>query len=256
MGTHTILSHPPIRDKILNDIFDKKRAKFNITFSLIALSTITPASYLYFLKTRCDDSPKVHFISQNREVYSKIGIALQSLSLMGIPLLGTNKLPISQATTKMKDIIAITNDKDDGGVRGINRVTRHPVFWMDAMFGIGSIFVDGGKYSSIYFYLPIILQSILGSLKQDLRTKKDYLSADLKSQLNNDDENNDQECEYYKQTSWFPGWAFITGKQSIVKTGQEIGWKRLLASVIVGGSVVYCHFRCNCNNSKSTISSK
>lgn len=220
VATHTILSHPPIRTKLIKGVFNNSDRNFAGIYSIVTLATLLPAAYIYRTKTsKQEPCPKIPLIEKNKELCDKIGLVLQLMAIMDIPLLGSGKTPLNSGLTPAQRN-AIANNSE-ACVRGINRLTRHPLFWMITFGSLGNL-LRNGTYSGLYFYMPIIIEGIFGSYKQDLRLQQEYKTKSGELSV------------FYKETNWFPGWGFITGKQSFIKTHEEIGLIRIGLSVLLG----------------------
>lgn len=203
IGTHTVMSHDSIREKLIKMCNGER--KFALIYSLVTFATLGPATYVYFKHTK-GNGDKVEFIDKNKKLYENIGLIFAMKSVFMMPLLSTGKLIAPGLNKEQRQKFV--------SFGGILRITRHPTFWMIALLSASQI-LRQQRYSDIYYFLPMIIEALLGSIHQDQRLRKWYPS------------------QYFDKSSWFPYIAILTGKQSLNKTINEIGYKLITLSIIL-----------------------
>ena len=109
------------------------------------------------------------------------------------------------------------------GTRGILKVTRHPVLWGIALWGITHMLANGDGAALIFFGGMVVL-SLAGAVHME-HQKRHQLGT--------------QWDEFAAATSFWPLAAIVTGRTS-VESG-EIHWWQTAATLIVYAGLLYGH---------------
>ena len=207
IAQHTIMSHPPIRKRLVNGV-GGDRNFFGI-YSILSCATFIPSMYYFIKYTRHQkDSPLLPFIKNNKSLYKSIGLILISIGAFVSPYTFIDLKPI---VTKQERV----NEKSNyaKSITGYKRITRHPEFWYFILFFSGQV-LNNGSYSYSYFYIPLCMECVIGMIHQDWRQKQ---------WLNESGDNS----KWFKNTSLIPFVAIFQGKHSIMDAINEIGVLKL-----------------------------
>lgn len=96
--------------------------------------------------------------------------------------------------------------------RGINRITRHPLFCAFAFFGLG-MFLRHGRAVDAAYWLPYAVFFVVGGMHQDTRQRLE------------------KPAEYYEKTSLIPFQAILEGRNSLHLAVQEMNWHAAAVAV-------------------------
>ncbi|ETO20967.1 hypothetical protein RFI_16238 [Reticulomyxa filosa] len=201
VGTHTIMSHPNIREWLIGKL---TLANFVGVYSLISAATLLPALHTYVIRTK-NTGPMIPLIEQNQDLCFKIGVLFKLLAIQFIPLFQTGTQPAEVGLTS-----TAKQERSSQPVRGVMKITRHPLFWMFNFFGLGLILTNG-TYSDLYFNAFLLSEGVFGALHQDYRHRQ---SEKL-------------DAKFFENTTWYPN-VF-----NIRSALQDISWDRLFAEVAI-----------------------
>jgi uncharacterized membrane protein len=141
------------------------------------------------------------------------------------PSLSASTVPLDVSATKVKawrcPMDFRSNDLSENEVFGVERITRHAVFWSFGLFTLSSALSTISLPEIVMFSFPSIF-ALIGGAHQDHR----FLNGSGGKLTR----------EKYEKTSHFPFGAVLTGKQSLSDVGKEMKTTNL--SIALGASLL------------------
>jgi uncharacterized membrane protein len=205
VGSHLLLSAPPLRTPLVERLGE---GGFRIAYSTIALGLIV------WVVVRYNAAPVIDFWLPP--------IALKHLSLTLMPIACI--LLVAGVTTANPTAIGPAPEAAAArGPVGISRVTRHPVMWAFALWGISHLLANGDAAGFILFG-GITLLALGGARAQEAKKRAQQGQA----------------WETYAgQTSFLPFAAVIAGRTRL--RWSEIGWWRVGLGLALYGLLLWAH---------------
>lgn len=142
------------------------------------------------------------------------GLRLLSMSLSSLGVILTVASFLQPSPTAMGVRGAET-------VRGLHRVTRHPLFVGLALVGAGHLLVNGFA-TDVAFFGGLFAYSLLGGLHQDAR-KRDQPEL----------------ASFFGSTSFVPGLALVSGRTHL--TLRQIPWIGLTVGAVAAWGIYQLH---------------
>jgi len=118
------------------------------------------------------------------------------------------------------------NDNLKYQVRGLTRITRHPLILPVVPWGIANVICLGGHSMDWILWGGLSLYAVLGCAAQDLRVSRQEGSVGTSF------DSFEQLQDFYDSTSFLPFGAVVDGRQELVL--QEIPWVAVLMAAPVG----------------------
>jgi uncharacterized membrane protein len=208
-GTHTVLSHPPIRSRLVSRLGE---GVFQGVYSLIAFATFIPLAWTFFANRSSHAMPLPELAMTPGIWWVTMLLNLFAVVLMVLGFSRPN--PVSSLTAR-----------PGSSAIGVLRITRHPAFMGVAILGLSHLLVN---YSAIdrVFFGGTFLYALLGSAHQDWRR---HLSADAELR------------RFFAETSFLPFVAIATGRNRFEPS--ELRASALIAGVTIFGFVFVFHYR-------------
>ena len=208
-GTHTVLSHPPIRSSLVSRLGE---GAFQGVYSLIAFATFVPLTWTFFAN-RSSHAVPLPALAMTPGIWW-VTMLLNLFAVVLLVLGFSRPNPVSSLTAR-----------PGSSAMGVLRITRHPAFMGVAILGLSHLLVN---YSAIdrVFFGATFLYSLLGSAHQDWRRR---LSADPEL------------GRFFAETSFFPFVAIATGRNRFEPSELRLG--ALIAGVTIFGLVFVFHYR-------------
>ena len=157
-GTHTVLSHPPIRSSLVGRLGERAFQGF---YSLIAFATFVPLTWTFFAN-RSSHAVPLPALATTPGIWW-VTMLLMLLAVVLLVLGFSRPNPVSSLT-----------ERPGSGAMGVLRITRHPAFMGVAIFGLAHLLVSHSAIDRAFFGGGF-LYALLGSAHQDWRRR---LSAD------------------------------------------------------------------------------
>jgi uncharacterized membrane protein len=205
LASHLLLSYPPIRVPLVARLGEPA---FRGVYSAVSLLLLTWMAAAY------GDAPVVDLF------YPPIG--MQHLSLLIMPFACI--FLVAGLTTPNPS--AIGGDRpeilEDGPV-GILKITRHPVMWGFALWGLAHLLANGDAASLILFG-GITLLALVGARAQDGKKR---------IQLG------DAWTRFAERTSFVPFVALVRGRVRMMPA--ELGWWRIGLGLAVYAALLWLH---------------
>jgi uncharacterized membrane protein len=205
VASHLALSSPPLRASLVSRMGEKG---FRGLYSLLSLVLLVWTALAY------GDAPVVDLWDPP--------IGLKHLSLLIMPMACV--LLVAGLTTPNPS--AIGGDQPEiinAGPAGILKVTRHPVMWGFALWGIAHLLANGDAASLILFG-GITLLALVGARAQDAK-KRRLLGADWEG--------------FAERTSFLP-FAALFARRTRLRPG-EIGWWRIALGLALFALLLWLH---------------
>lgn len=205
VGSHFLLSSPPVRDPLVAMLGEKP---FQGLYSLIALALIIWLAMAY------NAAPSVAVW------WPPIGLQHVSLTVMVVAsILVVGALTTPSPTAAGTDAEALAAR----GPVGLARITRHPMMWGIGLWGISHLLANGDAAAMILFGSLTFL-ALAGPLAIDAKRRM-ALGPVWQG--------------YARQTSYIPFAAIAAGRTRFVMG--EIGWWRLGLGVLVYIALLAVH---------------
>jgi uncharacterized membrane protein len=203
VASHLVLSYPPLRARLVAGIGE---TAFRAVYSVLALALLVWVAMAY------RDAPIVAVWSP------PIGLMHLSLAIMPFACV------FVVAGISTPNPTAIGGERAEvlaAGPRGILKVTRHPVMWGFALWGIAHLLANGDA-SSIVLFGGITLLALVGARGQDAK-KRQHLGTAWQT--------------FAAQTSFVP---FAAARRTRPSLG-EIGWWRIALGLALYALLLWLH---------------
>lgn len=208
-GSHTVLSHPPIRARLVSRFGERVFMGF---YSLVALAIFIPLVWTFFGNRSSQAVPLAALA-----MTPGIGWAVMLLMLLAVLLLVLGYSRLNPVSSFMESAAS--------GAKGMLRITRHPVFMGLGIFGLAHLLVNHSAIDRAFFG-GMFLYSLLGAAHQDWRRR---LSEKPELQ------------RFFAETSFFPFVAIATGRNRFEP--REIRPAALIAAGVIFALVFAFHHR-------------
>jgi uncharacterized membrane protein len=183
-GTHTLLSHPPVRDRLVARLGDRG---FLGLYSLVAFATFIPLCWSFFAGRTATvvplpllaRVPGLHWVT----------MALMFVALLLIVLGVAKPSPVSELMAR-----------GAAGATGAVRITRHPLFMGVGLAAAAHLLVNPAPIDRAFFG-GMALYAVIGCAHQDWRKRRagDPALGRL-----------------FEETSFLPFAAILTGRNRLV----------------------------------------
>ena len=205
VATHLALSSPPLRARLVSRMGENG---FRGLYSVLSLALLAWAALAY------GDAPVVDLWDPP--------IGLKQLSLLIMPVACV--LLVAGLTTPNPSAIGGGQPEIvNAGPTGVLAVTRHPVMWSFALWGIAHLLANGDVASLILFG-GITFLALVGARAQDAK-KRRQLGADWEG--------------FAARTSFLP-LAALLARRAKLRPG-EIGWWRIALGLALFALLLWLH---------------
>jgi uncharacterized membrane protein len=205
VATHLVLSHPPLRRRIVGVLGEQG---FRAAYSVLALALLTWVSFAY------RDAPIVDLWIPP--------IGLTHLSLLIMPLACI--LVVAGLTTP--NPASLYGERAEVAARGpvgILKVTRHPMMWGVALWGVAHLLASG-DWASVVLFGGLTVLALGGARAQDGKKRLQL---------------GDAWQDYLARTSFLPFGAVVAGRTRVGLS--EIGWWRIGAGIALYALLLAVH---------------
>lgn len=124
------------------------------------------------------------------------------------------------------------NDALKFTVRGLTRITRHPLILPVVPWGIATSYLAGGRLCDYIFFSGLSVYAVAGCAAQDLRVSKKEGSVGTVFQPSDDE--GEQLAAFFDDTSFMPFGAVLDGRQPIASIFQEVPWLAFVVGTGIG----------------------
>lgn len=183
-GSHTLLSHPPLRSRLVERLGDRG---FLVFYSLVAFATFVPLVWVFFAGRTATPVPLPVLVQIPGLHWLTMGLMLVAFLLI---ILGVaNPSPLSELMAR-----------GAVGATGALRITRHPLFMGVGLAGAAHGLVNPAPIDRAFFG-GMALYALLGCAHQDWRKRRtgDPALARL-----------------FAETSYLPFVAILQGRNRLV----------------------------------------
>lgn len=155
-ATHTALSHPPVRDRLVARLGDRG---FLAVYSLVAFASFVPLVRAFFANRIGSPIPLPVLATVPGIWWLTMFMMFVALNLIVIGFASPN--PVSNLTGRF----------GGGGAVGALRITRHPAFMGVALFGLAHLLVNHTPIDRAFFG-GLAVYPVLGCAHQDWRRRR------------------------------------------------------------------------------------
>jgi uncharacterized membrane protein len=206
-GTHIVLTSSWVRPRLVDRLSERG---YQGLFSLVAFATFVPLVWSY--SAHKHEGPLLWNLAEVPGV-RELSIGLTGLALVFFVLSFFQPSATAQAILEHAKTSA----------RGVNRITRHPLFAGIALFGLAHVIVNG-FVSDVIFFGGLAVYSVIGAAHQDSR--KRALEGDPLA-------------DYYAETSLVPFAAIAAGRNRLVLA--EIPWLAIAIGAAAATALFWFH---------------
>lgn len=204
--THIGLSSTPLRGVIVQKIGENG---FTGLYSVVALATLVWMVMTY------NRAPHYEYLWIPGPGLRHLPLIIMPIALIFLVAGVTAKNPTS---VKMEQSI-----EDENVVRGILRITRHPVQWAILSWALVHI-VANGDLASLFFFGGFFMLSASGTVLIDRKSSRTL----------------GERWQWFAgQTSNVPFAAILTGKNRLALG--EIGWTRIVGGLLLYAALLHAH---------------
>ena len=187
-GTHTALSHPPVRDRLVARFGENG---FLGIYSFVALATFVPLCWTFFANRIATPVPLPVLATVPGPAWAVMGLMFVALNLILLGFSSPN--PVSALMDR-------AGGRSGSGAVGALRITRHPAFMGVALAGFAHCLVNPAPIDRVFFG-GMALYSVLGCAHQDWRRRRSGGPA---------------LAAFFAETSFFPFVAIAAGRNRLV----------------------------------------
>lgn len=203
-GTHTALSHPPVRDRLVGHFGDNG---FLGLYSFVALATFVPLCWGFFANRIATPVPLPVLATIPGLAWLTMALMFVALNLILLGFSSPN--PVSALMDR-------AGGRSGSGAAGALRITRHPAFMGVALAGLSHVLVNPAAIDRAFFG-GMAIYSVLGCAHQDWRRRRTGGS---------------ELAAFFAETSFLPFVAIATGRNRLVL-------RELRPLVLVGAAGLY-----------------
>lgn len=206
-GTHTVLSHPPVRDRLVARLGDRG---FLGVYSLVAFATFVPLCWSFFANRIATPVPLPLLATIPGIAWLTMVLMFFALCLILLGFSSPN--PVS---TLMGPAAG------NAGAVGALRITRHPAFMGVALAGLAHCLVNPAPIDRAFFG-GMAIYAVAGCAHQDWRRRRAG-GAEL--------------APFFAQTSFLPFVAIVSGRNRFV-------FGELRPLVLIAAAALYAAIFC------------
>lgn len=207
-GTHTALSHPPVRDRLVAQLGDRG---FLLAYSLVAFTTFGPLAWVFF-------SRRVSAAVPLPDLATVPGVWWLTMAMMFVAL---NLIVIG--FSQPNPVSALMAGAAEPAARGALRITRHPAFMGVGLAGLAHLLVNPAPIDRAFFG-GMALYAVLGCAHQDWRRRRSGGAAIER---------------FFAETSFLPFVAIVQGRNRFVPSELRPGI--LAAAATLFGLLFFTH---------------
>ena len=211
-GTHTALSHPPVRDRLVARLGDRG---FLGLYSLVAFASFVPLVWAFFANRVATPVPLPVLVTVPGLAWLTVLLMFVALNLMLLGFSSPNPVSALMGPAAGSAVGAV----------GALRITRHPAFMGVALFGVAHLLVNHAPIDRVFFG-GVALYSVVGCADQDWRRRRTG-GAELD--------------RFFAETSFFPFVAIAERRNRLVF--RELRPVVLLAAAGLFLAVFFSHHR-------------
>jgi uncharacterized membrane protein len=209
------------------------RQLYRAFYTAISFTTLGSAlvAYLHHSSSiHSDESIK----SQNA-VFFWVAVAANTAALASLANASPLGLMPAFTASDDDDDTIVRDDKLKFQVRGLTRISRHPLILPVVPWGICNAVLAGNSVSDWILFGGLAVYAVAGCAAQDLRVSRHEGSVGTVFSATDDDDN--QLEAFFDSTSFVPFGAVIDGRQSLHDIVQEVPWVAVVLAVPVAYAI-------------------
>ncbi|MEZ4333351.1 MAG: NnrU family protein [Myxococcota bacterium] len=183
-GSHTALSHPPVRSRLVARLGERG---FLLFYSLVALGVFVPLVWTFFANRIATPIPLPVLVRVPGVAWGTMALMLVAVPLIVLGFASPN--PVSALTGRA-----------GSGATGALRITRHPGFMGVALAGLAHLLVNRAPIDRAFFG-GLVLYCVVGCWHQDGRRRNAAGTA---------------LAPFFAETSFLPFVAILQGRNRLV----------------------------------------
>jgi uncharacterized membrane protein len=122
-------------------------------------------------------------------------------------------------------------------VRGLTRITRHPLILPVVPWGIATSILAGGCLADYLLFAGLSVYAVCGCFAQDLRVIRQEGSVGTVFRPSSIDDTGNSLLTFFESTSFVPFGAILDGRQSMADVVRESPWLAFVAGCIAGAFI-------------------
>ena len=119
-------------------------------------------------------------------------------------------------------------------VRGLTRITRHPLLLPVVPWGLATSVLAGGRRCDYILFTGLALYTIVGCYAQDLRVSKQEGSVGTVFRPAASSAEGGRLIRFFEETSFVPFAAVFDGRQRLGDIVREVPWIAFVAGTMIG----------------------
>lgn len=239
------------KNKLFPDAETTGRQLYRLGYTVISFATLGSALVSYLEATHRSLSQPVVFISNDVQYSLLLAVAAGSFGISIASLFNPSPLSLVPGFTTTDgntdaslDHTTTNNDssstlgilqRDDSlklNVKGLTRITRHPLILPVVPWGFATSILAGGRVADFLLFGGLAVYALAGCAAQDLRILRK--EGSVGTVFSQDDETNEGLEQFFGATSFLPFGAIADGRQSATDTLREVPWIALLVGCAIG----------------------
>jgi len=205
------------------------RQLYRALYTLVSFTTLGSAFALYlsttphYFESSTPPSPFCYYtaVAANTAALSSLANA-SPLGLMPA---------FTPGTDDDGSVVLERNDALKFSVRGLTRITRHPLILPVVPWGFCNAFLLGNRPCDWIFFGGLSFYAIVGCAAQDLRVSRQEGSVGTVFSSN---EQKEALQAFFQSTSFVPFGAIVDGRQELSATLREVPWLAVVPASLVG----------------------
>ena len=212
------------KDLLFPDIYTAGRQFYRFGYTLVSITTLGSAFTTYLASTS-ETSPSTLF-EHSYPLLFACATAANTASL--VSLVNASPLGLMPGWEQTTEGQIQRDDSQKFIVRGLTRITRHPLILPVVPWGIANSMLAGNRIADWIFFGGLSLYAIAGCAAQDWRVIRKEGSVGTVFQPDDDLQ------EFFQSTSFVPFGAAMDGRQSLADIAREVPWYAIVLGTIVG----------------------
>ena len=213
------------KDLLFPDSHTAGRQLYRFGYTLVSVTTLGSAFTTYLTSTS-ETSPST-LSEHSYALFLACATAANTASLAS--LVNASPLGLMPGFEQTKEGQIQRNDAQKFIVRGLTRITRHPLILPVVPWGIANSILVGNRLADWILFGGLSLYAIAGCAAQDWRVIRKEGSVGTVF------EPAEGLQEFFQSTSFIPFGAVMDGRQNLVEIAQEVPWY----AIVLGSGVGY-----------------
>ena len=217
-GTHLVMSHPPVREKLIEVCGDEKRFRF--LYSAVAGAILVPGTIAYLRTPAALKGAQIHSLvskpwaRRTSGLMRALGAVMVADSILS-PVRNPTAMNPNASDDEPTDARQLSRKYQ---VYGLQRATRHGLFLGLSLISAGMVLVRPRAADAVLWALVPVFNAV-GAWHQDYRQRAT------------------KPAHWYRETSAIPFAKMVTGEQSMGKMLSEITPAAYSVGFVVAGMI-------------------